>query len=147
MEKTKELGFDPGQLLEHIHDAYFEAHRGVIRGRRHNLFAVFGNDGYHSENGRARREVAHVREEITARGYKITHFVANGPGALPGSSYTWLLLVEKPAGVTDEQAEAFLDGALWEGWARACGGDVETNRVFNECQRSIASRVLAGIDF
>ena len=55
-------------MADYVGDNMFEAHRGAMTWKQEGVSVVFGNDGY-TQDGRARSEVAMVREHLGAGGH------------------------------------------------------------------------------
>jgi hypothetical protein len=100
------------QIAEIIGTEGFEAHRGVIHYYGGD-FLLFGNDGYNSDDGRAKQEVAAVREHIAGRADELAMgYTEDG--------YTWVMLVRFREGFDTEagreMCRSLLTAAMWRRW-------------------------------
>ena len=126
------------QVADLVVDMLYEAHRGVIH-LRDGDFLIFGNDGFSEESGRARHEVAKVREHLAEQADEIGFATDSDTGD------TWVLHVRLRKPITTAAGiEAFrhlTTRVLWQAWM---GDDVADalGDLFDEVQTQIAEEAI-----
>jgi hypothetical protein len=102
-------------MVNLVGDEGLSAERGVIY-LRGGDFLIFGNDGYSKEDGRAKREVESLREQLAGQAEELGF-------ANTEDGYTWGMLVRFLKGCETSEGQAFcrkmLTLALWEVWGGA----------------------------
>jgi hypothetical protein len=96
------------RAADHAYQHLFEAHRGAIPWGHTGVTAVFGNDGYETDDPRARAEVALLRKELGRNGLAELGFAVGQE-----EGYTWAMLVR----TADHAA---LHEAVWAAYEGAC---------------------------
>jgi hypothetical protein len=120
-------------LVRRIGDQMLEAHRGAIvwRGR----VVIFGNDGY-GQDERVRDYVARLQSRLHATGLEAGELAVDDE-----DSYTWLIPVTVPNGMTADEVRDRAEALVWECWSVGRGGAELAS--FASLQRNIASGVIA----
>lgn len=132
------------RLAPLIRKQIFEAHRGVFVLPDHRYYAVFGNDGYGSDE-RSKREVELFRSKVL-EGERDREEVGFGTDA-ENKNYTWVLIIrdkeEESPGVASLMAKVMTD-TLWDVWAEVCNDTSDFGIVYSAHQMGIAENAIAG---
>jgi hypothetical protein len=128
-------------VVNRLTEDFFAAHRGAVPWRK-GIIAIFGNDGYSSDE-RTKKEVAWLRQNLADLHAEEVAFATDEEG------YSWVLLVRpRPCDVeAGRQLQMdLLEAAVWRAWRVAHGHADEAGGIadaFEVCQFGIASSVLA----
>jgi hypothetical protein len=143
---AKDWGAEAIKAATYIGEHLGEAHRGALVWEP-GVVAIFGNDSYNGD-GRAKQEVAYVREHLADAGVTELGF---GTDAEFGEDWVLLVRVPGPEAATPAGSRfqrtlvsERLSDLAWDGWDAACRVRAEDplHGVYRAVQEPIARRVL-----